>query len=99
MHTLEVSMAVCAIVTIFLPSCSTVPSAWKRFDKLHEEYAATVLADTGEPFADLYDVEGYGKVDGVKLPVDFIIDNFEELKVCKAVCGSWTNCCNAFRLV
>ena len=40
-----------------------------------------MLADTGEAFADLYDVEGYGKVDGVKLSVDFIIDNFEELKV------------------
>ena len=70
------------------PSCSTVSSAWKRFDKLHEAYAATVLADTGEAFADLYDVDGYGKVDGVKLPVDFIIDNFEELKVCKA-CSVW----------
>lgn len=56
-------------------------SAWKRFDKLYEAYAAEVLAKTGEPCAELYDVNGYGKVDGVKLSVDFIIDNFEELKV------------------
>lgn len=58
-----------------------MPSAWKRFDKLYEAYAAKVLAETGEAFTDLYDVDRYGKVDGVKLPVDFIIDNFEELKV------------------
>lgn len=73
----------CAFYTIFL--IVTMRSAWKRFDKLYEAYATKLLNDTGEAFTDLYDVENYGKVDGVKLPVDFIVENFEELKVWKCM--------------
>ena len=56
-------------------------SAWKRYEKLYNEFGIEHERLTHEKPLDLFDHNGYAHVEAVSIPIDFILENFEELKV------------------
>ena len=60
---------------------TAIYSAWKRYEKLYNEHANELRNVTGEEPLALYDQDRYAHVETVSIPIDFILEHFEELKV------------------
>jgi Ca2+-binding EF-hand superfamily protein len=58
-----------------------ITNAWKRYEKLYNEFGIEHERLTHEKPLDLFDHNGYAHVEAVSIPIDFILENFEELKV------------------